>query len=90
MSPNDILKLLWPWVLAIYIDKSKYLGSVRVRLIERVPVVKRENGSLTRKWSRRVVEHIGSARSDADLAILISQANDRLTELNRAGQLGLR
>ncbi|MCL5048122.1 MAG: hypothetical protein M1374_04990 [Firmicutes bacterium] len=44
-------------------------------------------GVSKRILSKRVVEHVGTARTESDLAVLISKANELIAEKERAGQM---
>lgn len=71
----------------MYVDKSKYRGTTRVRIMEQTASFVEVEGVSKRILSKRVVEHVGTARTESDLAVLISKANELIAEKERAGQM---
>lgn len=65
----------------MYIERSKYRSSTRIRIIQKARV-----GSI---WKKQLVEHIGSAVAELDIAVLMAQAQQRLAELRLGDQLTL-
>ena len=63
----------------MFIEKSKYLSTTRVRIMEQ----ELENGV----WKRKLVRHIGTAKSDLDLSLLMERAKQTLDQLERPNQL---
>lgn len=65
----------------MFIDKSRYRGTTRVRIMDQ----RLENG----KWKKKLVTHVGTARSDSDLKVLIEKAKETLNELRHKDQMML-
>ena len=63
----------------MFVEKSKYLSTTRVRIMEQELV----NGV----WKRKLVRHIGTAKSDLDLKLLMERAKQTLDQLERPNQL---
>lgn len=63
----------------MFIEKSKYLATTRVRIMEQELV----NGV----WKRKLIRHIGTAKSDLDLKLLMESAKQTLDQLERPNQL---
>lgn len=57
-------------LINVFIELSKYKDSTRVRIMEKMAI----EGS----FKRKVVSHIGVGRSDAEISILKSIAEDEL------------
>jgi transposase len=62
----------------VYIEKSKYRGSVRVRLVKKV--------NYGGKWYKELVQHIGTASHDLDVALLVEKAKTIKEELEHKDQ----
>lgn len=58
----------------MYITVSLYKRYIRVRILRKV--------KLNNVWTSKLVEHIGSARDNTELALLYTRATQRLAELN--------
>lgn len=65
----------------MYIEQSRFRGSVRVRLVKKVLV----DGA----WKKQLVTHIGTAQHELDIGLLLETARKRLDELRRGDQLTL-
>ena len=65
----------------MFIDKSRYRGTTRVRIMDQ----RLEDG----KWKKKLVTHVGTARSESDLKVLIEKAKETLNELRYKDQLML-
>ncbi len=65
----------------MYFEKSKLGATTRVRIVEK----QRENGV----WKKRLIRHIGTAKSDTDLEFLMEKAKEALLELKHKDQLRL-
>ena len=63
----------------MHIEKSKYRTSTRVRIVQKVLV--------SGVWKKQLVKHIGTARHELDIAVLVSQAEQTLTTLRQGEQL---
>ncbi len=63
----------------MFIEKSKYLSTTRVRIMEQELV----DGH----WKRKLICHIGTAKSDFDLKLLMERAKQTLDKLERPNQL---
>jgi transposase len=66
----------------MYIEKSRYRTSTRVRIVRKVLVAG--------FWKKQLVEHIGAAQHELDVALLVTQAEQTLVKLRRGEQLALR
>ncbi|TAN25966.1 MAG: IS1634 family transposase, partial [Actinomycetota bacterium] len=65
----------------MFIEKSKYLSTIRVRIMDK---------ELTDGvWKKKLIRHVGTARSDLDLAVLMQKAQEMLFQLERPGQFNL-
>ena len=40
-------------------------------------------------WKKKLIRHVGTAKSDLDLAVLMQKAKEMLFQLERPGQLDL-
>ena len=58
----------------MYVEVSRFGSYIRVRIVEKV--VSSSGG-----WTKRLVEHIGSAHTSAEVAVLRSRAQERLVAL---------
>lgn len=65
----------------MYIEKSRYRQSLRVRIVCKVLV----SGA----WKKQIIQHIGTARHELDIALLTTHAEQVLAELRRGEQLAL-
>lgn len=65
----------------VFIEKSKYLSTTRVRIMEKELV----DGV----WKKRLIRHVGTAKSDLDLIVLMQRAKEIVFQLERPGQLEL-
>lgn len=65
----------------MFIEKSRYRDTIRVRISEQV--------FSESKWRRKVLCHIGTAKNDVELAVLLDQAQIKLDEMERGNQLML-
>lgn len=63
----------------MYIEKSKYKGSTRVRLVK-----KTKHGG---KWYKELIQHIGTASHDLDIVLLIEKAKAIKQELEHKDQV---
>lgn len=54
----------------MFIDKSKYRDTTRVRIMDK----RLENGI----WQKKLIRHVGTAKSDIDLVVLLEKAKDAL------------
>lgn len=57
----------------MFIDKSKYRDTTRVRIMDK----RLENGI----WQKKLIRHVVTAKSDVDLMVLLDKAKDALFEL---------
>ena len=65
----------------MYLEKSKLGSTTRVRIVEK----RLENGV----WKKKLVAHVGTAKSDTDLEFLMEKAKETLLELKNKDQLTL-
>lgn len=65
----------------MYIERSRYRASTRIRIVRKVLVA----GA----WKKQLVKHIGTAQHELDIAVLVGQAKQTLAELRRGQQLAL-
>lgn len=65
----------------MFIEKSRYRSTVRVRIME-----KELEGGI---WKRRLIRHVGTAKSELDLGVLMQRAKEMLFQMERPGQLDL-
>lgn len=65
----------------MYIEKSRYRASVRVRIVQKVFV--------SGVWKKQLVAHIGSAAHPLDIEVLLAQAKQTLADLRLGDQLAL-
>ena len=63
----------------VFVEKSKYLSTTRVRIMEQELV----NGVCRRK----LIRHIGTAKPDLDLKLLMERAKETLDQPERPNQL---
>lgn len=66
----------------MYIEKSRYRTSTRVRIVQKVLVAG--------IWKKQIIDHIGTAQHELDIGILMTQAEQTLAELRRGEQLALK
>lgn len=65
----------------MYLEQSRYKGSVRVRIMQRVRV--------KGVWRNTLVRHIGTAKHELDIAVLLEQGKADLRTLHRGNQQAL-
>ena len=65
----------------MYLEKSKLGSTTRVRIVEK----RLEYGV----WKKKLIRHIGTAKSDTDLEFLMEKAQETLLELKHKDQLML-
>ncbi|MBL8121389.1 IS1634 family transposase [Candidatus Saccharibacteria bacterium] len=65
----------------MYIEKSHYRTSTRIRIVTKVRI----NGV----WKKQLVKHIGTAQHELDIAVLMLQAEQDLAAMRRGEQLVL-
>lgn len=65
----------------MYIEKSRYRTSTRIRIIRKVLVAG--------VWKKRLVQHIGTASHILDIEVLLAKAEQVLAELRHGDQLAL-
>jgi transposase len=65
----------------MYIEKSRYRSSVRVRIVQKVLV--------SGVWKKQLVAHVGSAAHPLDIEVLLIQAKQTLADLRLGDQLAL-
>ena len=65
----------------MYLEKSKLGSTTRVRIVEK----RLEYGV----WKKKLIHHIGTAKSDTDLEFLMEKAQETLLELKHKDQLML-
>ena len=66
---------------SVFIDKSRYKETIRVRIMDK----QFEDGV----WKKKLIRHIGTAKSELDLKFLNENAKEVLYELKHKNQLAL-
>lgn len=66
----------------MYIEKSRYRTSTRIRIVQKVLVAG--------VWKKQLITHIGAAQHELDINVLLAKAEQTLAELHRGKQLALK